>query len=83
MPRILGALMAIGGLGWLTFLSPPLAHALSPYIQVLGVLAEVSLLLWLLVVGVNPQRWKEQAGGALAGGASLEPRQTTPSRAAN
>src|SRR5207249_8313199 len=31
LPRILGALMAFGGLGWLTFLSPALAHSLSPY----------------------------------------------------
>jgi Domain of unknown function (DUF4386) len=61
LPRILGALMAFAGLGWLTFLSPPLANHLSPYIQVLGVLAEGSLMLWLLVIGVNVQRWKEQA----------------------
>ena len=31
MPRILGALMALGGLGWMTFISPPLAHYVSPY----------------------------------------------------
>ena len=30
LPRILGAGMAIGGLGWLTFLSLPLASHLSP-----------------------------------------------------
>jgi hypothetical protein len=53
LPRILGALMAIAGLGWLTFLSPPLANHLSPYNLVLGFLAELSLMLWLLVKGVK------------------------------
>jgi hypothetical protein len=64
LPRILGALMAIAGLGWLTFLSPPFANRLSPYNLVLGFLAELSLMLWLLVRGVNIQRWKEQASAA-------------------
>lgn len=64
LPRILGVLMALAGLGWLTFLSPPLANALSPYVLVLGFLAELSLMLWLLVKGVNVQRWKQQAAAA-------------------
>ena len=38
MPRILGALMALGGLGWMTFISPPLAHYVSPYNMLPGVL---------------------------------------------
>src|ERR1019366_4184223 len=59
LPRILGVLMAFAGLGWLTFLSPPLANYLSPYILVFGFLAELSLCLWLLVMGVNVGRWKE------------------------
>lgn len=63
LPRILGALMAIAGLGWLTYLSPPLANYLSPYNLASGILGEVSLFLWLLVMGVNVQRWKKQAGG--------------------
>ncbi len=61
LPRILGVLMALAGLGWLTFLSPPLASHLSPYNLVFGFLAELALCLWLLVVGVDVQRWMEPA----------------------
>lgn len=66
LPRTLGVLMAIGGLGWLTFLSPPLANYLSPYNLAPGILGEGALTLWILAVGVNVQRWKEQASAALS-----------------
>ena len=59
LPQTLGVLMAFAGLGWLTFLSSPLANYLSPYNMVPGLLGEGSLTLWLLVVGVNEQKWKE------------------------
>jgi len=62
LPRILGVLMAFGGLGWLTFLSPALANYLSPYNFAPGILAEGALTLWLIVVGLNAERCKEQAG---------------------
>ena len=61
LPRILGALMAIGGLGWMTFVSPPLANYLSPFSMVPGILGEGVLTLWLLAFGVDAQRWREQA----------------------
>jgi hypothetical protein len=61
LPPILGVLMAFAGLGWLTFLSRPLASYLSPYNLALGILGQESVMLWLLVMGVNEQRWKEQA----------------------
>jgi hypothetical protein len=64
LPRILGVLMALAGLSWLTFLSPALAGDLSPYNMVVGLVGEASLTLWLLVMGVNDQRWREQAGAA-------------------
>lgn len=64
LPRILGVLMMLAGLGWLAFLAPPVANHLSVYIEGLGILAEGLLMLWLLVFGVNPQRWKEQASAA-------------------
>jgi hypothetical protein len=65
LPRILGVLMALSGLGWLTFLSPPLANHLLTYIEVIGIIAEASLMLWLLVMGVKVERWKEQASAAV------------------
>jgi Domain of unknown function (DUF4386) len=69
LPRILGVLMALAGLGYLTFLWPPLgSHLFFPYIVIPGVVGEGSLTLWLLVMGVNVQRWKEQASAARAGG---------------
>ena len=66
LPRVLGALMAFAGLGWLVFLAPPLANDLSTYIEILGVLAEGSLMLWLIVMGVNAERWNERASAAEA-----------------
>ena len=64
LPRILGPLMALAGLGWLTFLSPSFAHSLDPYIRAPGIVGELALTLWLLVFSVNEQRWREQASAA-------------------
>jgi hypothetical protein len=66
LPRILGVLMAFAGLGWLTFLSPPLANHLSPYVFAPGILGEGALTLWLLVIGVDVPRWQERADAAAA-----------------
>jgi len=67
--RIVGALLAFGGLGWLTLgivgvLAPALARSLFPFLMAPGVLGETVLTLWLLVVGVNVPRWREQARAA-------------------
>jgi hypothetical protein len=60
LPRVLGVLIALAGVGWLLFLWPPLANAVLTELEVLGVLGELPLMLWLLVMGVNAQRWHEQ-----------------------
>ncbi len=62
LPRILGVLLVISGLGWMTFLAPPLANQVFPFIAAASALGEIPLELWLMVMGVNIQRWKEQAG---------------------
>ncbi len=65
LPRILGVLLAIDGLGWVMYLYPPLAyHLFMPYIAVATALGEIPLELWLIVMGVNAQRWKAQASAA-------------------
>jgi Domain of unknown function (DUF4386) len=74
LPRILGVLLAMSGLGWMIYLYPPLAHRLWQVIDGASALGEIPLELWLIVMGVNAQRWKEQArrgGQASAAGAPL------------
>ncbi len=61
LPGVLGILMMIGGLGWLTFLSPALVHRLTPYNMAPAIAAEGALTLWLLIAGVNAERWNDQA----------------------
>jgi Domain of unknown function (DUF4386) len=64
VPRILGALMAFAGLGWLTYLSNPLEIYLSPYNLASALLAETSVFLWLLAMGVNiPKGERKQEVG--------------------
>ena len=61
--------MAFGGLGWLTFLWPPLGNYLSPCNLAPGILGEGSLTLWLIVIGVNVPKWEKKAGAWRDGGA--------------
>src|SRR6516162_9223052 len=68
LPRILGVLLAISGLyyqinNFAEFLYPAIAARVEPYVFVIG-MAELLLALWLVVMGVNEQRWKEQASTA-------------------
>ena len=66
LPRILGVLLAIGGTCYViasfaNFLIPSFGPRLVPFIMPVALIGEGSLGLWLLVKGVNEQRWFEQA----------------------
>lgn len=62
LPRAIGILLAVAGLGYLTFIWPPLGERLFvPYVLVLALAGEGSLTLWLTLIGVNPERWNQQA----------------------
>jgi len=62
LPRTLGVLMLVGGLGYVinssvAVLQPDLIGRLFPFTMVPGFFAEVSLGLWLLANGVDIQAW--------------------------
>jgi hypothetical protein len=66
LPRAIGVLMAIDGLAYLVngfadLLAPGFAAHLVPWIQLPALLGEGSLCLWLLVVGLDAERWRTRA----------------------
>ena len=68
LPRVLGILLAIGGTSYViasfaSFLLP-LGASLIPFIMPVALIGEGSLTVWLLVKGVNAERWYEQASAA-------------------
>jgi hypothetical protein len=69
LPRIIGVIMMCAGAGWLAFVWPPLATAMSPYVLPFGALAELLLTLWLIVKGVDTSRWRGKVGTEFVAGA--------------
>jgi Domain of unknown function (DUF4386) len=67
LPRIIGVLLVIGGLGYVVFslaqmLAPAFAaRLLFPWILLPAFFAELGLCLWLIVKGVNLPKWEERA----------------------
>jgi len=62
MPRTIGVLMEIAGVCYVInsfalLLSPSLSSTLFPVILIPAFIAELSLALWLLVKGVNAEKW--------------------------
>src|ERR687884_1117223 len=69
VPRAIGVLLAIDGLAYLVYsfanlVAPGFAAQLVPWIQLPALIGEGSLCLWLLVVGVDLDRWNQQTSAA-------------------
>jgi Domain of unknown function (DUF4386) len=66
LPRIIGVLLAVDGAAYLLYsfsdvLAPGFATHLVPWVQLPAPIAEGGLSLWLLVLGVNVERWNNAA----------------------
>lgn len=62
LPRFLGWLMVLSGLGWLAYLKPSIAALTHGHMSDFSFAVEGLLALWLVVKGVNIPRWEQQAG---------------------
>lgn len=68
LPRFLGVLSAIGGIGWLTYLWPPLGSKMFMFVALFAIAGVLVTSGWLLIKGVDDAKWRERAaGGSIAG----------------
>lgn len=65
LPRFLGVLTGLTGLCLLTYVYPPLGNQLFGLTAMVGLLASIASIGWLLVFGVDEERWKLQARAML------------------
>ncbi len=67
LPRVLGLFLLIAGVGWLVgnlgaIIAPDMLGEGSRYLIPVSGLGEFAFTLWLLAMGVNPDKWRAQAG---------------------
>jgi hypothetical protein len=66
LPRVLGVVSMIGGLGWLTYLYPPLGSSMFIPVVLFAIAGAFGMAGWLLVRGVDDAKWRERAALANA-----------------
>jgi Domain of unknown function (DUF4386) len=60
VPRALGVVLILAGLGWLTFMWPSRVNVLSSVVLPLGAVAEILFMLWLISRGETVSRGQEE-----------------------
>lgn len=61
LPRFLGVLSMIGGIGWLTYLWPPLGSQAFVFFALFAIVGVIATSGWLFIRGVDDAKWKERA----------------------
>jgi hypothetical protein len=66
LPRFLGVISMIGGLGWLTFLWPPFGNQAFMFVALFALIGVMATSGWLLIRGVDDVKWRARAELAAA-----------------
>jgi hypothetical protein len=61
LPRFLGVLSMVAGLGWLTYLWPPLGSQAFIGVALFAIAGTIATTGWLFIRGVDDVKWKERA----------------------
>jgi len=61
LPRFLGVVSLIGGLGWLTFLWPPLGNQAFMGVALFAIAGVIATTGWLFIRGVDDVKWRARA----------------------
>jgi hypothetical protein len=61
LPRFLGVISMIGGLGWLTFLWPPLGSQAFVGVALFAIVGVIATVGWLFIRGVDDVKWRASA----------------------
>jgi hypothetical protein len=61
LPRFLGVLSMISGLGWLTYLWPPLGSRVFVAVALVAIAGVVATAGWLFIRGVDDAKWRARA----------------------
>jgi hypothetical protein len=64
LPRWLGGLTIIAGIGWLAFLTPTLGYAVFNVVALIALIGSIATIGWLLVKGVDEERWRAVAASS-------------------
>ena len=64
LPPWLGVIGMIAAIGWLTFIYPPLGYSVFMFAALIGLLAAAAKIFWLIVFGVDEQKFRAVESGA-------------------
>lgn len=61
LPRFLGVISMIGGIGWLTWLWPPLGYQAIMFVALFALVGVIATSGWLFIRGVDNAKWRARA----------------------